>query len=148
MERESFSRCIIELYEKLSTWEDAAVKGSGLSTAQSHALEIIGLSETIQMKQLAAKIGVTTGTLTSTVDRLEQKKLVQRVPHSTDRRSYLIQLTEQGQKSFAQHHAKHRQLTQKILLNLQDEEAEQFFTIAQKVIGSIESELASGLKHE
>ena len=85
MKNEELAKVIIEFYEKLSTWEEGVVKGSGLTTAQNHAIEIVGHEGAIKMKQLAGFLGVTTGTLTVSIDRLEKKGLLRRVPHETDR---------------------------------------------------------------
>lgn len=46
------------------------------------------------MKELAERLGVTTGTLTVAVDKLEKPGLVERKPHDTDRRSYFVILTD------------------------------------------------------
>ena len=39
---------------------------------------------------------VTSGTMTNRIDRLEQRRLVTRLPHPRDRRGVLVQLTEAG----------------------------------------------------
>nr|WP_320132626.1 MarR family transcriptional regulator [uncultured Holophaga sp.] len=114
-QREGLSRLIVEFYERLSAWEAAAVRGSGLSTTQNHMIEIVGHAGTIQMKDLAQMTGVTTGTLTVAVDRLEDKGLIKRVPNQADRRSYLIELTGAGREAFNRHHAAHLGLTASIL---------------------------------
>ncbi len=71
MDMEQLSKVIIEFYEKLSTWEEGVVKDSGLTTAQNHTIEIVGHEGAIKMRKLADKLGVTTGTLTVSIDRLE-----------------------------------------------------------------------------
>ena len=111
MDIEELSKMIIEFYEKLSTWEEEVVKDSGLTTAQNHTIEIVGHAGTIKMRKLADKLGVTTGTLTVSIDRLEKKELLKRVPHKEDRRSYLIELTDKGREAFAMHHKHHLNLT-------------------------------------
>jgi len=55
----------------MSSWEHAVVKESGLTPVQMHAIEILGHQESLRMKELAHKLGVTTGTLTVMIDRLE-----------------------------------------------------------------------------
>ena len=91
------ARQIVEFYERLSNWEHEVVRGSDLTPGQMHAIEIIGHETSLRMKELAEKLGVTTGTLTVTVDRLENKGLIERKPHETDRRSFRVALTEAGQ---------------------------------------------------
>lgn len=131
------SHQLIELYERLSSWEQAVVKSSGLSTPQMHTIEIVGHSGSLRMKDLAKKMGVTTGTLTVMIDRLEQQGLLKRTPHETDRRSYLIALTEKGQKLFVEHHQYHLHLTEEITSTLSREEQTQFSTVLEKIIGQM-----------
>ena len=85
-ETAKLSHQLIELYERLSSWEQDVVKNSGLSTHQMHTIEIVGHSGSLRMKDLAQKMGVTTGTLTVMVDRLEQQDILHRQAHETDRR--------------------------------------------------------------
>lgn len=133
MSYESLTQKIIEFYERLSSWEHEVVKGSNLTPGQMHTIEIIGHSGPLRMKELAEKVGVTTGTLTVTVDRLEKAGLLQRTPHATDRRSYLVALTPKGDDHFARHHEFHLKLTQEMVSSLTAEEAVAFEHILDKV---------------
>ncbi|MCG8616177.1 MAG: MarR family transcriptional regulator [Desulfobacterales bacterium] len=137
MDIQHLSKLIVEFFEKLASWEDSVVRDSGLTTAQAHAVEIVGHSGPIKMKDLAQKIGVTTGTLTVAVDRLEKKGLMRRKPHETDRRSYLIELTPAGDAVFEEHHNFHIRMTQEIVAGLTPEEQEEFSRIIEKVLARI-----------
>ncbi|HEX9777311.1 MAG TPA: MarR family transcriptional regulator [Geopsychrobacteraceae bacterium] len=128
------ARQIVEFYEKLSSWEHEVVRGSDLTPGQMHAIEIIGHEKSLRMKELAEKLGVTTGTLTVTADRLERKGLLERRPHESDRRSYRVVLTAAGEKHFEQHHEFHLKLTEEIASALTPEELENFELLLQKVI--------------
>jgi len=137
MEIKHLSKIIVEFYEKLSSWEESVVRDSGLTTAQAHAIEIVGHAGSIKMKDLAQKIGVTTGTLTVAVDRLEKKGLMKRKPHESDRRSYLIELTPKGEINFKEHHNFHIKMTEEIVAGLTPEEQVQFSRIIEKVLTQI-----------
>ena len=137
MDIKHLSKLIVEFYEKLSSWEESVVRDSGLTTAQAHAIEIVGHSGSIKMKDLAQKIGVTTGTLTVGVDRLEKKGLMKRRPHETDRRSFLIELTPEGRLCFEEHHEFHIKMTQDIVSELTPEEQEIFGRLIQKMLTHI-----------
>jgi len=128
------ARHIVEFYEKLSSWEHEVVRGSDLTPNQMHAIEIIGHEKSLRMKELAERLGVTTGTLTVTVDRLEQKGLIERQPHETDRRSYRVALTASGKKHFKKHHEFHVKLTEEIISVLTPEEFECFNAVLGKVV--------------
>lgn len=114
----------MEFYDKLSSWEHSVVKGSGLSPAQMHTIEVIGHHQNLMMRELADRLGITTGTLTVAVDRLEKLGMVRRKPHEHDRRSWLIVLTEQGRAMYEQHNRYHEELTQEISHELSDQDME------------------------
>jgi DNA-binding MarR family transcriptional regulator len=124
-------------------WEQDVVKASGLSTAQMHTIETVGHGADgvhgapLRMKELAKKMGVTTGTLTVMIDRLEQQGALKRTPHETDRRSYLIALTEKGEGLFSEHHQYHLRLTEEITATLSPEEQALFSTVLEKIIGQM-----------
>lgn len=128
------SRQLVEFYEKLSSWEHDVVKHSGLSTVQMHAIEIVGQAGSLRMKELAGKMGVTTGTLTVMVDRLAEQGLLKRTPHEKDRRSWLVELTDRGQRHFHQHHQFHLRLTEEITAALSVDEQELFRVLLEKII--------------
>ncbi len=130
---ERLSDLIIEFYEKLSSWEQAVVRDSSITLPQMHTLEILGQRSPLRMKELAAKMGVTTGTLTVGIDRLEKQGLVTRIPHETDRRSIRVALTETGRELYREHHAHHLHLTREIQAALTPEETEQFASILAKL---------------
>jgi len=118
MSLEVLSHQLAEFYDKMASWEHSIVKDSGLSPAQMHTVEIIGHNQDMRMKELAERLGVTTGTLTVGVDKLEKLGLVERKPHESDRRSWLIVLTDEGKKMYEQHHKYHQEFTNEISRDL------------------------------
>ena len=118
------SRQFMEFYDKLSSWEHSVVKGSSLSPAQMHTIEVIGHHQNMMMKELAERLGITTGTLTVAVDNLEKHGMVIRKPHKHDRRSWLVVLSEEGKKMFEQHSKFHEEFTQEISHDLSSHEIE------------------------
>ncbi|MBT8361091.1 MAG: MarR family transcriptional regulator [Desulfobacterales bacterium] len=122
MSVETLSHQFAEFYDKISSWEHSIVKGSGLSPTQMHTVEVIGHNQNMKMKELAERLGVTTGTLTVGVDKLEKIGLVERKPHKKDRRSWLIVLTEEGKHMYEQHHKFHQEYTREISSELSIDE--------------------------
>lgn len=128
------SQLLLEFYEKMSSWEHSVVKQTGLSPAQMHTVELIGHHGGLQMKMLALKMGVTTGTLTVMIDRLEKMGLVARVPHETDRRSFITVLTPEGRQHYEEHHQWHLELTGELMASLTDAETQQFMVSLEKIL--------------
>ena len=56
---QQLNHAIIEFYDKLSSWENAVVKGKSLTLAQTHTIEVIGSHGPMRMKELANKLGIT-----------------------------------------------------------------------------------------
>ena len=89
------------------------------------------------MKELAQKLGVTTGTLTIGVDNLEKLGLVERKPHDTDRRSYFVVLTDEGERMFEEHHRFHEEFTSEISTELSNAELETITKLLGKILDKI-----------
>ncbi len=104
MSLEVLSHQLTEFYDKMASWEHSIVKDIGLSPAQMDTVEVVGHNQNMRMKELAEGLGVTTGTLTVGVDKLENLGLVERKPHESDRRSWLIVLTDCGKRMYEKHH--------------------------------------------
>lgn len=109
------NHAIIEFFEKLSSWEHDIVREKGMTLPQMHTLEVLGIHGAMRMKELAAAMGITTGTLTVQVDRLEAKGFLRRIPHETDRRSINVELTETGRELFREHDRLHLRLTEELV---------------------------------
>jgi DNA-binding MarR family transcriptional regulator len=67
-----------------------------LTYAQSQVLFYVADHPDCHMGEVAKAFGVTLPAVTHIVDRLEQKNLLSRVDHPTDRRVYLLDLTRPG----------------------------------------------------
>jgi DNA-binding MarR family transcriptional regulator len=131
---ERLSNIVVEFYEKLSSWENAVVKDTGITLQQMHTIEVLGGCGPLRMKELAEKMSITTGTLTVNVDKLENLGYVERKPNENDRRSYYVTLTEKGTEAFRKHHELHLALTSEILSELSAEEGRQLEGIMEKVL--------------
>jgi DNA-binding MarR family transcriptional regulator len=127
------STALIQFYEKLFSWESAVAKNSGLSPQQNHTIEIVGDEGPIRMKPLSEKLGVTTGTLTVMIDRLEKAGFVERRNDPEDRRAFNVVLTKKGKEIHKEHHAYHHQLVEDISSDLDPEQIERFVETLEKV---------------
>ena len=121
-ELEKLNHSIIEFYDKLSSWEQSVVKDKHFSLAQTHTIEVLGSHGAMRMKELANRLGITTGTLTVQVDKLVNAGLIKRCPHHSDRRSILVDLTETGHCFYREHDDLHLSLTQDITAHLDENE--------------------------
>jgi DNA-binding MarR family transcriptional regulator len=86
------------------------------------------------MKELAEKMGITTGTLTVNIDKLEKTGYVERRPNENDRRSYYVGLSAKGEEAYRRHHELHLALTSEILSELSPEEGRTLEALLEKAI--------------
>lgn len=130
---EDLTHELLAFFNGFSSWENSIVRSSELTVSEAHALEVLGEHDNINMKGLAQKLGVTTGTTTVTVDRLEKKCFARRESTKEDRRVNLIVLTDIGKNVFEEHHAYHLHLTEQMTSTLNDYEISQFLSTLKKI---------------
>ncbi|NIQ09719.1 MAG: MarR family transcriptional regulator [Gammaproteobacteria bacterium] len=126
--KEQYSEILVEFYERLTSWESAVVADRDISLAQMHLLEILGNHGALRMKELADKLGVTTGTLTVMVHRLVSKGYLEKEKDPMDKRSYFIKLTSRGRAEYDYHHHMHSHLIEEIMDALGEESSKNFFS--------------------
>lgn len=89
-----------ELYEttiQLRRFAEARLRAGGASVARLRAMRMLaGAEQPLRMRDLSEMLGVAARTATSIVDSLERDGLVERVRHPSDRRAFLLRLTEEG----------------------------------------------------
>lgn len=74
----------------------------GLETWEFDVLAVLrrsGAPYTLSPGHLSAETGVTSGTMTNRLDRLEERGLVRRHPHPSDGRGVSVELTDAGRES-------------------------------------------------
>lgn len=83
---------------------DEALKPSGLTFSRYELLQLLSFSRTgaLPMAKASARLQVHPTSVTNTVDRLQAAGLVRRVPHPSDRRATLIEITETGRDTVAE----------------------------------------------
>jgi DNA-binding MarR family transcriptional regulator len=84
-------------------WQYAGVLVPGMTYPRMNLIHVLAEDGPQIMSQLRDRLGVSARNVTVLVDGLEREGFVRRVPHSTDRRATVIELTEGG-------HAVHRRV--------------------------------------
>ncbi|MFM2479428.1 MarR family winged helix-turn-helix transcriptional regulator [Celerinatantimonas sp. MCCC 1A17872] len=121
---EKINQVITEFYDKMSSWELSVVKETGYSLAQIHTIEVLGVHGSLKMKELAEKLGITTGTLTVQVEKLVNAQLVVRGSLPADRRAIVVQLTDAGMAIHRRHNLLHVDLFKTLMRDIEPDEAE------------------------
>jgi MarR family 2-MHQ and catechol resistance regulon transcriptional repressor len=84
-----------------------SIEASGMCQSDFAVLEALLHKGPLPVSVLGSKVLLTSGSITTAVDRLEKRGLVERVNDSGDRRARIVHLTVEGRKLirrlFAQH---------------------------------------------
>lgn len=80
----------------IGAYLDRAVGALRINQAEAHVLVALAQHGPMPIGALHRAFGHKPSTLTNVVDRLERRSLVRRASNPEDRRSVLLQLTEQG----------------------------------------------------
>jgi MarR family 2-MHQ and catechol resistance regulon transcriptional repressor len=70
------------------------------------------------VNELGRRIDLTSGSMTTAVDRLEGRHLVARVDHATDRRAWVIHLTPEGEAQISRVFAGHEEAMERAMRGL------------------------------
>ena len=87
-----------------------------------HIIEAIGIEEPRRMSDIAKRLNVTMGTLTTNMNSLEEKGYIIRERSKTDKRVVLVVLTPKGKKAFCHHRGFHRNMIKAIVRGLDEDE--------------------------
>lgn len=134
--RELSLKLLIVLSKAYKVVMDLAVKDmkkNGLSASEFAVLELLYHKGKIPMQRIGEKILVTSGSVTYTVDKLEEKGYLHRVPCPTDRRVTYAEITEDGKALFDRIFPDHAQVVEGIMDGLTPEEKEQAIQLLKKL---------------
>jgi MarR family transcriptional regulator, 2-MHQ and catechol-resistance regulon repressor len=98
---------IWKAYQALLTDAEASIKRINLCDSDFRVLEALLHKGPLPVNIIGQMVDLTTGSITTAIDRLESKWLVVRKHHPTDRRIRIVELTTKGRhlikKAFVQH---------------------------------------------
>ena len=144
LEEQELAATLVRIFENVVLAEEKSIqKGyfSDLSIAEMHTLDAIGPYESRTMTETAADLGITTGTLTVSIDRLVKKGYVNRKRDEKDRRVVRISLTRNGKLAARLHGKFHAVLARHILEPYSEEEKEMILRMVREVDGYMESQV-------
>ena len=89
---------VMRVQQILLSAVDGVLRPLGLTFARYEALVLLTFSRTsrLPMRVMGERLQLHPTSVTNIVDRLQADNLVRRVPHPTDRRATLVEITEEG----------------------------------------------------
>ena len=124
---EVINRLLVDLFNNIQQIEEKSLNHdeiSDLSITEIHTIEAIGINTESTMSEIAQKLKITSGTLTTCVNKLIKKGYVERKRIEEDRRVVLIKLTEKGETAYNYHKKFHDELVNNTVESLEEDEKE------------------------
>lgn len=117
---------LVDSFNKITAIEkDALKKGplNDITINELHAIEAVG-PEGKTMTEIAKKLNVTVGTLTTMINRLVKKEYVERMSTEEDRRIVQIVLTKKGKLAYRLHDRFHYVMIKNMLQDIDESQYE------------------------
>lgn len=93
---------VLHTAELLGRRLDQALRDFGLTRGSHNVLQILGgTTEPLTPTEVSERLTVTSATVTGLLDTLESRGLARRRPHPGDRRSVLVEITDEGRRLLA-----------------------------------------------
>ena len=122
---ETINDILVNLFNEILKLEEEAIitdEFKDITNNDMHIIEAVGLSGENTMSVVAKKLGITAGSLTTSVNSLVNKKYVKRQRSDEDRRVVFLKLTEKGKRAYEHHREYHRQMTEAVISRLNENE--------------------------
>ena len=123
--RDTINDVLVNLFNEILKLEEEAIitdEFKDITNNDMHIIEAVGLSGENTMSVVAKKLGITAGSLTTSVNSLVNKKYVTRQRSEEDRRVVFLKLTEKGKRAYEHHREYHRQMTEAVISRLDENE--------------------------
>lgn len=116
---------LVHLFNEIWRLEEKAIitdNFADISNNDMHIIEAIGDVKVRNMSNIAKRLNITVGSLTTAMNSLVKKGYVDRIRSEEDRRVVYIELTEKGGLAYDHHAEFHRKMTSSVIDNLGEDE--------------------------
>lgn len=116
---------LVNLFNHVMDVESQAViteEFKDITNNDMHIIEAVGIDEPRNMSEIAKRLCVTVGTLTTNMNGLEKKGYIIRERSTEDKRVVLVTLTERGRKAFFHHRDFHKNMIKSVVVGLDEDE--------------------------
>lgn len=118
-------------------WVRSRLGDCGVTYARMRLLGTLHCNGPQIMSDISDELGVTRRNVTALVDALEEEGLVRRMPHPSDRRATIIELTEKGAETTGNTYNDHRTGVAELFASLSEDEQQELI----RVLGTLREAL-------
>jgi MarR family transcriptional regulator, 2-MHQ and catechol-resistance regulon repressor len=127
----------------LHSHADRSIASLDMCQSDFGVLEALLHKGPLPIKTLGEKVLLTSGSITSAIDRLEQRGLVTRTTDGGDRRSRIVRLTAEGRETIRQAFAAHKKHMEATVSSLDLEERAELIGLLRRLGQDAQSRLAA-----
>jgi len=124
---------LMKAYQSLQREALASISKTGICFSDFQILEILLHKGPLPVNAIGTKIGLTSGSMTTAIDRLANRDLVERTNDPHDRRARLVHLTEEGRKLIRAAFGRHRADMDRVLSVLTEAEKDTAIRLLKKL---------------
>ena len=127
--RKLFEQLIYEVRRSQAAtdrYDQAVADAIGLNRTDMRCLDVIQREGRVPAGRLADETGLTTGAITTVLDRLERAGYARRVRDPSDRRRVLVELTPEAFQGSVNYYAAHMELSERLYRRYTEEQLEMF----------------------
>lgn len=115
----------------------AQLKDTGLTLGQPKVLDYLRQHDGANQAEIARACHIEPASLTSVLNRMEEKELVERRTQQGDRRSFSVYLTAQGRQLALRVEQAFEELEEQALQGVSEAEREQFLAVFRRVYDNL-----------
>jgi len=126
---------IWKAYEALARQAESSIKTLNVNLTDFAILELLLHKGTQPINVIGAKLNLTSGSMTTAIDRLTERGLVERIGDLNDRRTKLVELTATGRALISKAFKEHKAHMDAAAADLTVQEREQLISLLKKLGG-------------
>jgi MarR family transcriptional regulator, 2-MHQ and catechol-resistance regulon repressor len=124
---------LAKAYHAIGTYIEGSIVAQGLILSDFMVLEVLLHKGPLTISVIGEKVLLASASMTSAIDRLEKRGLVQRRSCSSDRRIRLVELTADGKSLIEEIYARHEKDLEVVMADLSEEERKTLYETLKKI---------------
>ena len=133
---------LMKAHKALTRYAQRSIESLDMCLSDFAILEALLHKGPQPVSELGRRIDLTSGSMTTAIDRLETRRLVMRADHATDRRTWVICLTSAGEALISRVFAGHKEAMERAMRGLSKTERATLTDLLKRLGGTAEQELA------
>ena len=138
----TLNELLVNLFNNVMDMEAKAIiteNFKDITNNDMHIIEAVGIDVPRKMSEIAQRLSVTVGTLTTNMNGLEKKGYIIRERSREDKRVVHVTLTEKGRKAFFHHRDFHKKMMRAIIKDLDQDQTQVLYKCLENLNGFLES---------